>query len=106
MRIWSIPVSDFKEKMKQDFILIDIRTFAEIKEAKIEWTNLELDFYNDQFKNEISKLDINKKYLLYCRSGARTWMALTMMEGLWFKEVYYLEGWLIMWVNKWEELVK
>jgi rhodanese-related sulfurtransferase len=106
IKIWSISVSEFKQKMKQDYVLIDIRTLTEIQEAKIEWIDLILDCYSPNFMNELDKLDRNKKYLIYCRSGSRTWMSLKIMSQLWFKEVYDLEWWLISWVNTWEELVK
>ena len=107
MKIWNISVSEFKEKMSNnDYILMDIRTLPEIQEAKLEWINIVLDCYSPNFMNELEKLDKNKKYLIYCRSGSRTWMTLKIMSQLWFKEAYDLEWRLIAWAQAGEKIVK
>jgi len=105
-KIWSISVSEFKKKMWQDYTLIDIRTLPELQEWKIEWMDLVLDYYSEGFMNDINELDKNKKYLIYCRSGSRTWMTLGLMSQLWFKEAYDLCWWIIAWADAWEKFIK
>jgi rhodanese-related sulfurtransferase len=62
-----------------DLIVVDVRTPQEISQGKIDGA-LEIDFLNENFSSEINKLDKNKKYLLYCRSGNRSGQALQMMK--------------------------
>ena len=104
--IWSLVSSDFKEKILKDYILIDIRTIPEVQEWYIEWMDLNLDYYNENYAKELDKLDRDKKYLIYCRSWSRTEMTLRFMAQIWFKEVYHLEWWIVSWVNAWESLIK
>ena len=105
IKIWSLWVSEFKEKIKEDYIIIDVRTFMEVQQWRLECMDMIIDCYLSDFTIKIDKLDRNKKYLLYCRSGSRTWMTLNLMKDLWFKEVYDLWWWIINWLNEWEKLI-
>jgi rhodanese-related sulfurtransferase len=92
----TIDFSEFEElldenKENKDFVIIDIRTKREILVGKIE-NALEIDFYLSNFRAELNKLDKNKTYLIYCRSGNRSGQALKIMKELGFKIVYNLEG--------------
>ncbi|MFC1981553.1 rhodanese-like domain-containing protein, partial [Chloroflexota bacterium] len=72
----------------QDFI-IDIRTPEEFSEGHIE-NAVNIDFYSETFKEDLDKLDKNKIYFIYCRSGNRSGSAMSVMKNLGFKEVYNL----------------
>ena len=80
-----------------DFVIIDIRTPEEVSEGYIE-NAVNIDFYADIFKEDLDKLDKNKTYLIYCRSGNRSGQAMPIMKDLGFKEVYNLsigiKGWI------------
>lgn len=72
--------------------LIDVRTPEEFNEGHIE-NAVNIDFYSDQFIDEINKsLDKNKTVFLYCKSGGRSGKAYTMLKENGFKEVYDLKG--------------
>lgn len=58
-------------KDKADIVLLDVRTPGEIADGKIEGA-IEIDYHSDNFMNEINKLDKNKHYVIYCRSGGRS----------------------------------
>jgi len=88
-----ISPDQFKELAETgNYTVIDIRTPKEINEGKIIDTALEIDFYEETFKDEISKLDRDKEYILYCRSGNRSGKTLKIMKDLGFTEVYDLDG--------------
>ena len=106
INIWNFWVDDFKEKIWEDYILIDIRTPWEIVEWYIEWKDLNIDYYKDNFKSEIEKLDKIKKYLIYCHSGNRSWNTLYLMKNLWFKNVHDLKWWIAAWERAGEQFVK
>jgi rhodanese-related sulfurtransferase len=94
-----IELEKFKEYFESgEFELIDVRkeeeyTQGHIKNAKV------VDVSSDDFSEEISKFDRDKKYLLYCRTDNRTRNAMFLMEMLGFKEVYGLLGGFNTWVE-------
>ena len=49
---------------------------------------------------EINKLDKNKTYLIYCRSGNRSRGALSVMVELGFRAVYHLSVGINGWVEE------
>lgn len=85
-----------KNKTNPNFIIIDVRTPQEFADGHIE-NAINLDFRSTSFEAEINKLDRNKTYLIYCRSGNRSRGALDMMVKLNFREVYHLLPGIIGW---------
>ncbi|MCD6120793.1 MAG: rhodanese-like domain-containing protein [Spirochaetales bacterium] len=81
-----------------NFIIIDVRTPAEYAEGHIKNSRL-INFYSLDFKTKLDKLDKNKKYLVYCRSGSRSDQAVQIMKELNFKKIYNLSGGIIAWKN-------
>lgn len=79
-----------------DFIIIDVRTLEEFAEEHIE-DAINIDFYAKTFRDELNRLDKNKTYLIYCRSGGRSGNALNIMEELDFREVHNMSGGIIEW---------
>ncbi|GLR17680.1 rhodanese-like domain-containing protein [Portibacter lacus] len=70
--------------------LIDVRSKAEMKSGVIgkpSWLEL-----NGSFKEKASKLDKDKTYVVYCRSGRRSAIASKMLAGLGFANVFNLSG--------------
>lgn len=83
-------------KNKKDAVLVDVRTQMEYNMGHIPGSLL-IDISHPTFFDEIAKLDKNKEYLLYCRSGSRSYHAGQQMVMLGFKKVYNLESGLIDW---------
>lgn len=88
-----------------DFILIDIRTPQEFNEGHIE-NAVNIDFYSETFKEDLDKLDKNKTYFIYCRSGNRSGRAMPIMKELGFKEVYNLSVGIKDWLAEGLPVVK
>ena len=102
----TVWISEFKKELaKNDWILIDLRTDWEVAEWVISWAK-QIDFYASDFKNKVSQLDKSKKYLIYCRSWARSWKTLNLMKNLWFTNVYELRWWMNNWLRNWEKTAK
>lgn len=85
-----------ENKDKQSFVIIDVRTPEEFANEYIE-NAVNLDYYSEKFRDELNKLDKEKTYLIYCRSGNRSGKALSIMEELAFREVYNILGGIIQW---------
>jgi len=83
-------------KSKTNAIILDVRTANEIAQGAIKNAQ-KIDFYNENFKVELDKLDKSKPVLIYCRSGRRSGIAMSTMLELGFSEVYNLQGGIIEW---------
>lgn len=85
-----------KYASQNDFVILDVRTPEEYSEIRIPNSKL-LNFYDTSFPDEISNLDKNKKYLVYCRSGSRSFQTCLFMKQLGFIDVYNLQDGIINW---------
>ena len=93
-----ISPKEFKEKIdSKEYVLVDIRTTKEDINERIPGTEIVLDFYKDNFSEEVSRLDKSKKYLYYCRTGNRTSHASILAEKFNFTEAYELDGGIVAW---------
>lgn len=70
----------------KNIIIIDVRTPAEFSEGQVPGA-LNIDFRSPDFQSKILKLDKNKSYKLYCRSGNRSGQAMGFMSSQGFKQV-------------------
>ncbi len=88
-----------ENKDNPNFVILDVRTPEEFLGEYIE-NAVNLDYYSDTFRNNLDKLDKNKTYLIYCRSGRRSENALNIMKELDFKEVYNMLGGIVKWKSE------
>jgi rhodanese-related sulfurtransferase len=95
----NLGVSEFSTKVAEaGVITLDVRTPIEFAEGHIEGAQL-IDFQSGNFENEISSLDKNATYAVYCRSGNRSGQAVKVMHDAGFHNVYNLNGGVIDWAN-------
>jgi len=71
-------------------IIIDVRTFPEFQAGHIKNAKL-IDVSKTDFIKKISKLEKEKRYFIYCRSGHRSKKAFEIMKQQGFKTVYNLK---------------
>lgn len=80
-----------------DAIILDVRTEEELEDGFIP-NMLHIDIRMGQgFLDEIAKLDTSKNYYVYCRSGARSGQACTLMSQMGFETTYNLIGGFMNW---------
>ena len=101
----SIEAEEFERLKNEGHKLIDVRTPEEYREARIENCIL-ADIYTSDFKKIIDGLDKNDKYIIYCRTGSRSKMALGFMKKWGFENVKDLHGGIISWVNAGKEIIR
>ncbi len=90
--IKNISAEEMKKIISEkQVIILDIRTLEEFKEGHINKA-VNIDFYSKDFESNLDKLDKSKAYIIYCRSGNRSGIALKTMEKLKFMEVYNVLG--------------
>jgi len=92
-------ISIQENKDNPNFVILDMRTPEEFFGEYIE-NAVNLDYYSDTFRNDLDKLDKNKTYLIYCRSGRRSENALNIMKELDFREVYNMLGGVVKWKSE------
>ncbi|WP_421797606.1 rhodanese-like domain-containing protein [Haliscomenobacter sp.] len=74
-----------------DAIILDVRTPAEVAGGKLPGS-MNIDIFSRSFLANIDKLDKEKTYLVYCRSGNRSGQACNIMAGRGFTKLYNLSG--------------
>ncbi len=82
----------------ENLVILDVRTPEEFAEGHIEGAIM-LDFYRDDFADELAKLDPSVPYVLYCRSGNRSGQTISLMEGLGFADVADVDGGIGGWLG-------
>jgi rhodanese-related sulfurtransferase len=92
----ALPTDEFLAlRQAKNGILMDIRTAEEIAAKNIPTTNLELDYYDENFKTELNKLNKLVPYFIYCAHGNRTRTTKDIMKKMGFAEVYDLAGGIV-----------
>ena len=79
-----------------DFLILDVRTPGEYEAGHIAGS-VNIDFYGESFAAELDRLDRDRTYLIYCRSGNRSGRTLGAMKKLGFKDVYNMNGGFMQW---------
>jgi rhodanese-related sulfurtransferase len=96
-----INAEEFSKLSKNpDTVILDVRTGGEVSEGKIPGA-ININVMNFlSFGSEIDKLDRDKTYLVYCRSGNRSGNACQMMQKKGFTKLYNLSGGVGAWRGK------
>jgi rhodanese-related sulfurtransferase len=91
--ISSQEVVDFisKNQSNPNFMIIDVRTAEEFAAGHIA-NAINIDVQLADFESNVGKLDRNKRYLVYCRTGIRSATATQAMARFGFKDIYNLSG--------------
>ncbi len=85
-----------KNKNNSDFIILDVRTTEEFNSGHIS-NATNIDYKSADFKKKVSKLNRNKTYVTYCRSGRRSTSASEIMAEIGFEDIYMIEGGFVAW---------
>ena len=102
--IKTVSVGEFQKIYNQNirninYQILDVRTPQEYFQGHIPGAK-NIDFYSSNFKEELNKLDKNKTYMIYCRSGHRSGETLKIMKELGFKNIINLEYGFNSWIAK------
>lgn len=77
-------------------VLVDVRTREEFEAGHIPGAE-NIDVSSFDFSEKIEAFDKSKTYLVYCRSGARSFNACNIMANMGFKNLTNLQGGVISW---------
>ena len=96
----SISVKELKnlDDNKEEFILLDVRTDAEVLQSKIPIDSMHIPM--NEIPNRITELDKNKNIIVYCKSGKRSQRVCDYLIQNNFKNIQNLDGGILAWANK------
>lgn len=99
--------AEFEKKLAdiKDKQVIDVRTLDEFSKGHLADAVM-IDFYNDDFKSRVAKLDKNKPVFVYCAAGGRSGSATEIFKELGFKKIYDLKGGYKAWAGAGKSVVK
>lgn len=95
-----ISLDEFKAKLNEPgVVVLDVRTPEETADGKVEGA-IELNYYDGDFAQQLSRLDKQKTYLVYCHAGGRSTEACQQMQAQGFAQVYNFKGGYSSWRKK------
>lgn len=77
-------------------VVIDVRTHQEYLQGHL-FDAINIDYLSYDFWDSIEKLDPEKIYFIYCRSGRRSVRTCTLMNNGGFSHVFNLDGGMNVW---------
>ena len=89
----------------KSFVILDVRTPKEYDSGHLAGS-VNIDFHSDSFVEDIQKMNKEKTYLVYCRTGNRSGKTLDLMTSLGFKLAYNMIGGITEWSEKGFPVVK
>ena len=85
-----------EKKGSAEFVILYVRTAEEYSEGHIDGST-NIDVKSESFKEEVGKLDKSKTYLVHCRTGRRSDVAVKIMEDMGFTDIYEMPGGILGW---------
>jgi rhodanese-related sulfurtransferase len=87
----TVDSATFEKMMNEnDVVVLDVRTPLENQQMRIP-NSILMDVNDYNFDNKVNKLDRSKKYLVYCRSGHRSFYACKKLVEMGFGQVFNLK---------------
>jgi rhodanese-related sulfurtransferase len=79
-----------------NYIILDVRTPEEWSDGIIEGAYM-VNYYDDNFENQLKMLPPDKQVFVYCRSGGRSSQAVSSLQKIGYTRVVNLEGGMLAW---------
>jgi len=104
--IKNIEPNELKSVLSNNNVqLLDVRTPNEYNSGHIKGS-VNMNYYDQDFSEQVLSLDKNKPVYVYCRSGVRSKYSSDILKKLGFKKIYNLKGGILNWSAKKLPLVK
>lgn len=102
-----LNADEFEKKLEtiKDKIVLDVRTKEEFGQGHLASATM-IDYYKDDFRQQLSKLDKTKPVFVYCAAGGRSHSSSEILKELGFKYVYDLQGGMRAWKGANKPIVK
>jgi len=87
-----------KNQKDLNFVILDVRTQKEYLMGFIPGA-INVDYQDMNFEYNLDKLDRDKTYLIYCKTGIKSMLVRHIMDEMNFTSVYNLQGGIDAWEN-------
>lgn len=88
-----------------NFVVLDVSNPGEYNSGHIARA-VQIDYFADDFKIRLERLDKEKTYLVYCRTGYRSDRAVKMMQEMGFQKVYNMIGGFKQWTAEMRPIIE
>lgn len=94
----TVDAERFAELMEnpETVTILDVRTDREVEKGKIPGA-VQIDFYDNDFREKIAELPKDKPVLVYCAVGGRSSNAMQLLKSVGVTSVYNLDGGFDAW---------
>ncbi len=99
-----ISPADLNTKLG-DIQLVDVRTPKEHADGHVKGSQ-NINFFDADFIEQMSKFDKDKELYIYCRSGNRSGKAAKQLEAAGFNKIFDLQGGMKNWNKNNLEVIK
>ncbi|MCM4151870.1 rhodanese-like domain-containing protein [Arenibacter sp. N53] len=86
-----MPITEFKQELLDNAILVDVRTPEEFGVGHLENAK-NINWYDSNFTESFSAVDKDKTIYVYCKMGGRSAKAQEKLKSLGYSRVVNLEG--------------
>ena len=86
-----VDADTFRASLSDDVTILDVRAPQEFAEGHIAGA-VNIDVSSPDFAQQVSELDPEGTYAVYCRSGNRSRTAMAVMQDAGLSDVFGLEG--------------
>ena len=93
------PITELTSDELENAVLIDVRTPEEYEEGHLEGA-LNLNWYDEDFLQQLEGIDKEQKVYVYCKVGGRSASAAKLLDSLGYKKVIDLTGGYDAWKAK------
>lgn len=86
-----VEAKEFSELMTKGGVILDVRTPKECAKGVIKGS-VNINLFDNDFEEQVAKLDHNKPVYIYCARGGRSNKAMVKMARMGFVKLYDLKG--------------
>lgn len=90
------PTAETQSDDNTEYTYLDVRTQEEV-DAGVIPGSIHINYYDDNFEDQVAQLDKEKSYMVYCKSGGRSSKAVSKMKKLGFYNAYNMAGGYTKW---------
>lgn len=101
----SINVSQFKQLINSEVIILDVRRPIEFGAGHLE-NAININYFDKDFIDQASKLDKSKALLIHCASRGRSSGAMNKLKGNGFSTIYNMLGGFSAWQKAGFKVIK
>ena len=83
---------------RDDVKVLDVRTADEFKQGGIAGA-INIDYYAEDFADQLNALDPETTYLVHCRSGVRSGKSVAILKDRGISKLMHLDGGIKAWIN-------